>query len=186
MLDTTLPPTFLTGARIALRPLGAADVDGPYPGWFNDAEVCRHNSHGAFPYTRAEALAWVDALRGRRDALVLAIDLPELGHVGNVSLQNIDPVGRSAELAIVLGERAAWGRGIGAEAAGLIVAHGFSALNLHRVACGTAAGNVAMRRIAEGLGMRQEGVRRAAVWSDGGYHDIVEYGLLAAEWEAPR
>ena len=184
MLATAPTPTFLTGALIALRALTPADVDGPYLGWFNDPEVCRLNSHGVFPYTRAAARAWVDALPHRRDALVLAIELRETGgHVGNVSLQAIDPVGRSAELAIVVGERSAWGRGAGAEAARLIVGHGFRALNLQRIACGTLYGNGAMRRIAEGLGMTQEGVRRRAAWTDGRYHDVVEYGLLAEEWE---
>jgi RimJ/RimL family protein N-acetyltransferase len=177
-------PAFLLGERIALRPLTSADVDGPYLDWFNDPEVCRLNSHHVFPYTRAEALAWVDGLAGRRDTLVLAITMREDDrHVGNVSLQGIDAVSRTAELAIVLGDRSVWGQGIGLEAARLLVAHGFGALNLHRIACGTLAANVAMRRLAERLGMREEGVRRDAAWTDGSYHDIVEYGLLAAEWE---
>lgn len=175
-------PAFLLGERVALRALTPADVDGPYLEWFNDHEVCRLNSHHLFPYTRPEALDWVQALAGRRDALVLAITM-DGRHVGNVSLQGIDPVSRSAELAIVLGDRSVWGQGIGLEAARLLVDHGFTALNLNRIACGTLAANVAMRRLAERLGMREEGVRRQAAWTDGAYHDIVEYGLLAADRE---
>jgi RimJ/RimL family protein N-acetyltransferase len=173
-------PVFLTGERTRLRPLVAADVDGPYLTWFNDPEVSRLNSHHVFPYTRAEAIAWVEALTGRRDRLVLAIEV-ERRHVGNISLQDIDTVGRSAELAIVL-DKSVWGTGVGTEAARLLVAHGFSALNLNRIACGTVAANAGMRKLAEKLGMTQEGVRREAVWTDGAYHDIVEYGLLAREW----
>jgi len=175
-------PTFLAGARVQLRPLALADVDGPYLGWFNDPHVCRHNSHHVFPYPPDEALAWVAALPARRDALVLAVEL-EGRHVGNVSLQAIDPVGRTAELAILLGDRSVWGQGIGREAVALLVAHGFRALNLHRIACGTVAANRGMRRLAEELGMTEEGVRRQAVWTDGAHQDIVEYGLLAGEWE---
>lgn len=174
-------PTFLTGPRVRLRALSAADVDGPYLTWFNDGEVSRLNSHHVFPYTRDAALAWVAALPGRRDALVLAIEF-EGRHVGNISLQDIHAVGRSAELAIVLGDRTVWGQGIGLEAAQLVVAHGFSELNLHRIACGTVEANVGMRRIAERLGMTQEGVRRQAVWTDGAYHDVIEFGLLAEEF----
>jgi RimJ/RimL family protein N-acetyltransferase len=174
----------LLGERVALRALTPADVDGPYLEWFNDPEVCRLNSHHVFPYTRLEALAWVEALRARRDTLVLAIAMRDDGrHVGNLSLQGIDPVGRSAELAIVVGDRSVWGQGIGLEAARLLVDHGFTSLNLNRIACGTLAANVAMRRLAERLGMREEGVRRQASWTDGAYHDIVEYGLLAADRE---
>jgi [ribosomal protein S5]-alanine N-acetyltransferase len=174
-------PAFLTGPRVRLRALSAADVDGPYLTWFNDPEVSRLNSHHVFPYTRESALSWVSALAGRRDALVLAIEL-DGRHVGNISLQDISAVGRSAELAIVLGDREVWGQGIGLEAARLLVAHGFGALNLRRIACGTVAANVGMRRIAERLGMQQEGVRRDAVWTDGAYHDVIEFGLLAEEF----
>jgi RimJ/RimL family protein N-acetyltransferase len=176
-------PPFLADDVVALRHLVPADVDGPYLEWFNDLEVCRLNSHGVFPYTRDEALDWVGALPRRRDALVLAITLRDDDrHVGNVSLQAIDAIARSAELAIVVGDRGAWGRGVGSRAAALIVGHGFAALNLRRVACGTLGSNAGMRRIAERLGMRQEGVRRQAAWTDGGYHDVIEYGLLAEEW----
>lgn len=173
-------PTFLTGPRVRLRPLTAADVDGPYLTWFNDTEVSRLNSHHVFPYTRDEALAWVGALPGRRDGIVLAIEL-EGRHVGNISLQGIDGVCRSAELAIVL-DKSVWGTGVGTEAAGLVVEHGFTALNLNRIACGTVAENTGMRKLAERLGMTQEGVRREAVWTDGAYRDVVEFGLLAREW----
>jgi RimJ/RimL family protein N-acetyltransferase len=177
----TIAPTFLTGERVRLRSLTLADVDGPYLGWFNDPEVSRYNAHHVYPYTRDEALAWVAALPERRDVLVLAIEV-EGAHVGNVSLQGIDPVSRCAELAIVVGERSAWGQGVGAEAAALLVEHGFHALNLHRISCGVVAASDRARRWAQRLGMQQEGVRREAIWTDGAYRDIVEYGVLAAEW----
>ena len=60
----------------------------------------------------------------------------------------------------------------------MLVAHGFRALNLNRIACGTVAANQGMSRLAERLGMRQEGVRRQAVWTDGAYHDIVNLTRL--------
>ena len=176
-------PTFLAGERVRLRALDVADVDGPYLTWFNDPDVSRFNSHHVFPYTRDAALAWVRALPERRDALVLAIELDGV-HVGNVSLQGIDPVSRTADLAIVLGDRSVWGRGLGVEAAELLVAHGFRALNLHRITCGVVRTSDGAMRWAQRLGMIQEGVRREAMWTDGAYHDIVEFGLLAREWEA--
>jgi RimJ/RimL family protein N-acetyltransferase len=173
--------TFLAGELVALRPLVEADADGAYPGWLNDAEVSRHNSHHVYPYTRDQAREWIRSIPGR-DELVLAITLrSDQTHVGNISLQAINRVARSAELAILLGERSAWGRGIGLESARLIVAHGFGAMNLHRIACGTTEDNVAMRRIAEKLGMQQEGVRREAAFNDGRYVDVVEYGMLASD-----
>ncbi len=175
---------FLVGERIALRALESADADGPYPSWFNDAEVVRSNSHGVFPYDRELALAYVASVRGSRSELVLAIEmLADRKHVGNVALQSIHPIYRSAELSLVIGERDAWGKGIGEEASRLIVRHGFAALGLHRVGCGTLADNEGMKRLALKLGMREEGRRRHAAWKRGAWIDIVEYGILADEFE---
>jgi [ribosomal protein S5]-alanine N-acetyltransferase len=176
-----VPSTFLAGDLVALRPLVESDADGPYPGWLNDPEVCRYNSHHVFPYTPAQAREWIASIPARGE-LVLAITLHEdQAHVGNVSLQAIDRVTRSAELAILLGERRTWGRGVGLESARLVVEHGFSAMNLHRIHLGTTEDNSAMRRIAERLGMQQEGIRREAAYNDGRYVDVIEYGLLARE-----
>ncbi len=181
--DPISPTPFLAGERVALRALRESDADGPYADWLNDAEVCRGNSHHVFPYTRAQALDYIRQVAARRDELVLAVTLRADGrHIGNIALQHIHPVNRSAELSILLGDRAAWGQGCGVEAAELLLAHAFSTLNLERVACGTFGENQAMQKLALRLGMREEGRRRRAVFKDGRYDDVVEYGVLRDEF----
>jgi len=183
-LNFNLPSTFLAGETVALRPLVESDADGSYPGWLNDAEVCRHNRHHVYPYTPAQARDWIKSIPSRGE-LVLAITLrKDRTHVGNISLQAIDRIARSAELAILLGEKSAWGRGVGLESSQLVVAHGFGAMNLNRISCATSEDNLAMRRIAERLGMQQEGVRREAAFSEGRYVDVIEYGLLARDYRS--
>ena len=182
-----MTPSFLRGERIDLRPLVEADADGPYVSWFNDADTCRGNSHHVRPYSAADARAYIARVGAAPDQLVLAIVRREDGrHIGNIALQAINPVYRTAELSIMVGERDAWGQGYASEAARLLCDHGFRALNLHRIACGTFAGNGGMRRVAERLGMREEGVRRQAAFKDGAYVDVVEYGVLRAEYESAR
>lgn len=177
------PAPFLEGRSLFLRPLVAADAEGPYPTWFNDAEVCRGNSHHVFPYRPEEARAYIEESARRRDRLVLAVVLRDgERHIGNIALQGIHPVYRSAEFSIVIGDRGAWGKGYSSEAAELICRHGFTALNLHRIGCGTFADNLAMQRLAARLGMREEGRRREAAYKDGRYVDVIEYGVLKAEF----
>ncbi len=176
-------PPFLVGERIILRALCDADADGPYLEWFNDAEVCRGNSHHVFPYTQELARRFIQRARESREDLTLAIVMKDMTrHVGNIALQQIHPVYHSAEFAIVLGDRSVWGQGIATEAAVLLLAHGFEALNLHRVACGTFEDNLAMKALALRLGMKEEGRRREAAFKDGKYLDLIEYGVLAEEW----
>lgn len=174
---------FLVGERVYLRALVEADADGPYPFWLNDAQVCAGNSHHVVPYSQEDARAFIRAANADPTRLVLAIcDIDNEYHIGNVALQNIHPVYRSADFAILIGDTRAWGKGYGTEAARLIINHGFRTLNLHRIGCGTYSNNPAMMRLAEKLGMTLESKHRRAVFKDGEYLDVYEYGVLAYEW----
>lgn len=175
----------LSGEHVYLRPLLESDSKGCYPDWLNDAEVSRGNSHHTFPYTASDAVQYIRAVSAARDALVLAVVARQGDrHVGNVALQHIRPIDRTAEFAILFGEREAWGRGYGTEAARLICAYGFTTLGLHRIGCGTFEHNEAMRKLALSLGMHEEGRRREAAFKDGRYVDIIEYGVLRDEFFA--
>jgi len=66
----------------------------------------------------------------------------------------------------------------------LICDHGFLALNLNRIACGTFEDNVGMCKLAESLGMAEEGRRRQAVYKLGRFVDVIEYGVLRNEYVA--
>lgn len=172
----------LESGRLILRPLEAADAAGDYPAWLNDPDVCRYNSHGERLYTPDMALAYIARVTGSATEQVYAITLKEnRRHIGNIALQQISTHSRSAELAILIGATDLAGRGYGSEAARTLVDHGFSRLELHRIYCGTHAENRAMRRLALALGMREEGCRRDAVYKNGKFADIIEYGLLEGE-----
>ena len=171
--------------RLYVRGLCLADIDGPYFHWLNDRDVCRYNSHGLFPASRPALESFVRSLTDRTDSVVWAVMRKDnSSHIGNLSLQAIDWVARSAEFAILMGDKASWGKGYATEAATLLFTHGFSRLNLNRIYCGTAAGNTAMRRLAEKLKMCHEGTRRQAMFLDGEYADVLEYGLLHDEFLA--
>lgn len=176
-------PVFLKGTEIHLRALQESDCQGNYLNWFNDPEVCRFNGHHLFPYRQEEAQQYVRSAEVSTSDLVLAIVLTTTDrHIGNVALQNIHPVHRTAEFAIVLGEKDCWGKGYSKQAARLILDHGFCTLNLRRIECGTATTNLPMRKLAESLGMKEEGCRRQALFREDRYLDIVEYGLLKEEY----
>jgi len=174
---------FLEGKRLYLRGLSLEDAEGAYPEWLNDEEVCRGNGHHLFPYGREQAREFIRGTWNDRSAVTLAMVLREgHRHIGNVALQGIHQIHRTAEFAILLGDRESWGQGYGREAGLLLCRHGFRALQLHRVGCGTFADNEGMRGLARALGMKEEGRRRQAVWKDGRYVDVVEFGVLAEEF----
>jgi ribosomal-protein-alanine N-acetyltransferase len=165
-----------------LRPLTAVDVNGSYPTWFEDQEVCRYNSHGKFFKTKAYFEDYVGRL-DREDCVVLAICHLVDGHVGNVSLQDISLINRNAEFAILLGDKRHFGKGVGTFAGRALFWHGFNKLNLERIYCGTAATNIGMQKLAAALGMTLEGTRRQHLFLEGFRVDMLEYGVLRSEFE---
>ena len=174
---------FLQGKNVFLRPLRRQDAFGPYAEWFNDEVVCSGNGHHRFPYSRERALRYIEQSHSNGGQIILAVVRRKDGrHIGNVALTDIDPISRSGEFAIVIGDRSCWGGGYGTEAAVLLLRHAFSTLNLNRVYCGTFDTNTAMRRLARLLGMKQEGCRRQAAFKQNRYLNVIEYGVLKNEF----
>jgi ribosomal-protein-alanine N-acetyltransferase len=170
---------FLKGEKIYLRPLLESDVEGNYAKWLNDQEVVSFNSHGRFPYTKEKLLEYVRLVKHSNEILVFAIiDITTDSHIGNISLQSINWIDRNAEIAFILGEKSFWSKGIMFEAGSLMLKHAFTALNLHRVYCGTSSENIGMQKLAEKLGMQKEGVRIDSIFKNGTYFSIYEYGII--------
>ena len=163
-----------------VRPLIEKDIDGAYPSWFEDQEVCQYNSHGKFFKTRAYFKEYFDNLN-QDDRVVWAVCHVTDGHVGNVSLQEISIIDRTAEFAIILGDVRHWGKGLGLLAGQKLLQHGFNKLNLERVYCGLAVTNDGMRKLALSLGMTLEGTRRQHLFLSGERVDMVEYGILRTD-----
>lgn len=173
----------LQGSQIYLRPLELSDSNGSYPNWLNTPEVCRYNSHGESLYTSEIAHAYITSTIDNPTIKVFAICLKENNqHVGNISLQQISAKNKSAEFAILIGEPSVYGRGIGYESGLLLFDYAFTTLKLHRIHCGTHAENFGMQHLALKLGMSEEGTRREAIFKNGQYANIVEYGILDYEF----
>jgi len=136
-----------------------------------------------FPYTPAAAREYVQQVNTSRDKLILAVvRSKDNRHIGNIALDNINLINRTAELTIVIGDKSQWQKGYGTEAARLVCDHGFLTLNLNRISCGTFENNIAMQKLAEHLGMVREGTRRKAVYKSGRYLNVIEYGVLRDEY----
>jgi [ribosomal protein S5]-alanine N-acetyltransferase len=176
---------FLNGETIYLRPLTELDLKGNYQVWLNDKAIIQYNSHGRFPMTIEKLNDFLRSVSGSNSTLALAIiDKASDEHIGNVSLQGINWIDRGAEIAFLLGEKTFWGKGVMYEAGRLLLSHGFYTLNLHRIYCGTSSENIGMQKLAQKLGMQQEGIRREAIFKNNCYFDIIEFGILKKEFLA--
>jgi len=170
---------FLQGNDIYLRALCKEDETQEYTDWLNNSQTCLYNSHHRFANTLSKTKEYIEYASSSRDNLILAICENKTGkHIGNVALQNINLIDSQAEFAILVGESSNHAKGVGTQAGKLIINHGFSAINLHRIYCGTSSQNIPMQKLAKKLNFIQEGINKDALFKNGNYVDIISYGLI--------
>lgn len=168
---------FLEGENIGLSRIEEFDDLSNYHKWFNDPKVNEFNSHAKYPMTIIEIKKFLNSIS--EDTLHLSIFIKENNvHIGNLSLQSVDFINRTAELAIIMGEKNYWGKGYSFEACSLILKHGFEKLNLRRIYCGTSELNIGMQKLAIKLGMELEGRRKGEIFYLNRYVDLLEYGIV--------
>ncbi len=170
---------FLTGERIYLRGVRLSDVNENYYRWMNDPEVTKFTESRFFPASTESLEEYVKAKQEDKDSIFLAIVIKENHqHIGNIKLGPINWIHRLADIGIIIGEKDYWGKGCAAESIRLISNYAFRALNLHKLTAGCYKGNVASCKTFEKAGFIKEGVRKAHVFSEGKYQDILQYGLI--------
>ena len=123
--------------------------------------------------------SYIKSIQNSNNAIVLALITKDKGeHIGNIALQSINWISRSGEIAFLLGDKNAWGKGYMEEAGKLLMQHAFTNLALHRIYCGTVKENIGMNKLALKLGMQHEGSSVDAFYKNGRYHDIEHYAII--------
>lgn len=184
---------------LRIRPFNPRkDITENYLQWFEDPDVTRHNSHGIMKIDADDVkehvadksrLVWAIEVRDK----TLGLHIPRGGtgkprpfnteyncwaHVGNVALQSINWINRSAELAIIIGDKGVWGRGIGVWACQKVLYHAFYIMGLNRVWTGTSETNEGMQVVALKIGMHYEGTFSDGMWLNGSFVDVPVYAII--------
>ena len=130
----------LTGRRIYLRRLDVSDATAAYAGWLNDPEVNR------FLDTKSATLKSVQdyiQTKNQKDNVFLFGIFVKAGdhHIGTIKLDPIDYRAKKATMAVMVGDKAYWGKGLGREAIRLLTEYGFTALGLQEIWLGVQRAN---------------------------------------------
>jgi len=172
--------------NVALRPVKRSDISY-FLTWFNDQEVSQYI--GLYlPMTEMAEEKYIEELgatRARSSAqfVMEAIEGASVKSIGTCGLHEIDSKDRKAVFGMVIGEKDYWGKTYGTEAARLLINYGFRQLNLHRISSTALAFNERSIRLHKKVGFQEEGRLREAMFKNGQYHDLVQFGLLSQEWK---
>jgi [ribosomal protein S5]-alanine N-acetyltransferase len=174
----------LETTRLFLRDLKADDF-GPFFAFSQDPE---HSQFYAEEETSAEFVRrlfdrlLLDTDRQERIKYQLAICLASGELIGTCGVRLEDGQHRQASFGCAIA-RAYWGQGYAHEASRKIIDFGFTHLPIHRLYAETLSENRRARKLAEQLGLRQEGELREHKYFKGRWWNTLIYAVLKSEWQ---
>ena len=176
----------MQGETTYLSPLEADAAELWYT-WHNDVEIGLlagspgHRSPGRLQEYRKTISRFED----QRFHAFLIVTLEDDRPIGWCALARHDTVNRRAELAIMIGERDAWGCGYGEDALAALFDYGFNLLNLNSIELVVHAENVRAQRCYEKLGFAVTGRKRQARILGEKKLDVLTMDLLSSEYDRP-
>lgn len=172
----------ILGQKTRLRAIERTDIP-LFVRWFNDPEVRQYLSLYQ-PISAVQEERWFERQLESQNSQVYAIETNAGAHIGNIGLHDINWKERSAELGIVIGEKAYWGAGYGSDAIKTLLRFAFAEMNLHRVQLRVYDFNTRAIRCYEKCGFKQEGCMRESLYHEGRYHDQLLMSILQHEYQS--
>lgn len=170
-----MPPFPLQGKLVSLRPFSVADISERYVSWLNDPEVVRYSNQRLRRHSMESGKAYLASFDGT-DNLFVGIHRKEDDVLVGTMSAYISRHHGTADMGIMLGEKAVWGMGYGQDAWNTMLVALLLHPKIRKVTAGTLECNVAMLRLAERSGMQFEGARKQQEIVDGQAFDIRYFG----------
>ena len=164
----------IIGERLNLRLFKESDISDDYISWLNDPEVVKFSNQRFMSHNRKTCEAYFNSIDGSDD-LFLAIIHHESEEIVGTMTVYFTPNHQIADIGIMLGNRACWGQGLGAEAWCALMDFLLEKLGVRKVTGGALSCNKGMMRIFEKAGMVLDGTRKDHEMLDGKPYDIVHF-----------
>ncbi len=149
--------------------------------WFNDPMVNQFLSFGGFPMLTEDAATYYKNAYADKTKLILGVVLTESNTlIGTVGLHGIDPINRTAELGVVIGDRNHHEKGLGTEVIANVVHHAFQRIGLRRVTLRVLGNNARAMHCYRRLGFIETGRFPEHIYKEGAFVDDVHM-LLTKE-----
>jgi len=173
---------FLKAKRISLDALDPEKHREYVTRWINDPEVTKFMVYGQLPMTEHKIMEMLESqVANPANVVFLVRHGKKAKPIGFAGLYDIHLTARKAEFRILIGERSAWGKGIGTEVTKVITDYAFDRLNLHRVWLGVTSENAGAVRAYEKAGYVREGVLKDDIWRNGRWYDSIRMAVIRQE-----
>lgn len=164
---------FIKGENIYMRPLLESDLNNRYLEWLNNPVTNSFSRRKRFPYTFTEMVEFYENSTNSGITVLAIVEKQNNKHIGNITLNEISWVDRSANVDILIGERSTWNKGFGKEAISLIEEHAFLILNMHHLTSRSV--NPYFIKIVQKLNWVNDGIFKDSIFLDGTYLDLYHF-----------
>lgn len=171
-------PARLHCGPVTIEPFGPDDISEDYLGWLNDPEVVRFSNQRFVRHDCETASRYLASFSGSDNLFLAVRDIQSEILIGTLSAYRSRHHG-TADIGIMIGARAIWGRGYGEAAWSGLLGWLLGDGGTRKVTAGTLRFNHAMVRLMEKSAMTVEGLRRAQEIVGGKTHDILLYAKFA-------
>lgn len=127
------PGKNIPGEKTMLRKLEKDDLPKSL-NWLKDPSVNMFLSQEFRDLTEEQEIKWYEYIQGSsRDMVFAILDRSNGQHIGNCSLNKIDPEKHYCEFGIFIGEKDYWSRGFGPDAINSMIAFATGTLNISTI-----------------------------------------------------
>ncbi|QTN46414.1 GNAT family N-acetyltransferase [Ectopseudomonas mendocina] len=184
--QTSEPAGFsmLATRRLQLREIVQDDIHGIFHGLSHPQVIRYYGMSYATLEATQEQMDWYREQLLERTGVWWGICRPDAPHelLGACGYNDWERSHRRAELGYWLLPQH-WRSGIMRESLEAVIAHGFAAMDLHRIEAVVDTDNGASSGLLRRLGFTHEGVRRECELHNGRYLSLDCFGLLRTQWE---
>jgi len=174
MLKDSIKKNFpLHSDRLFIQWFGEDFLNYRYVEWLNDPEVVKYSEQRHAIHTIESCTEYYNSIKESENIfLAIIFKNSNLGHIGNISI-TIDSSNLVADIAIVIGEKLAWGKGVGLEAWSLVMNYLLQYTKIRKVTAGTMSVNKPMLNVMHCSGMDIECYRKEYFLWEGKFVDLV-------------
>jgi len=166
-------------ATVSLFVLMPEHVTEAYVSWLNTPDINQYLESRFATHNVETTQAFVAMTLASPNNVFFGIRSHLLNrHVGNIKLGPIDQYHGTADIGILIGDKAAWGRGVATAAINVISEIARNQLKLRKLTASCYASNGGSRRAFEKTGFVVEGMRSAQFLLNGIPEDMVLMGRI--------
>lgn len=169
---------FLETDRLLLCKLTYKYCTQEYINWLHDPEVNKFMESGKYPETKESLETFIDSVNQKENLFLAIVEKESKRHIGNIKIDSINRFNQTAEYAIMIGDKEAWGKGLAKEASDIVINHCWNALNIRKLKLGLISGNQVASRLYEKMGFDKEAVLKKEVFSNGEYVDVIRMAIF--------